>query len=47
MVWIFAFGTLAFAMVLGGDIAMIVLGLILAAASMALFRRANPGKEDR
>jgi hypothetical protein len=41
-----AFGMLGFAMAIGGDILMIVLGLLLAAISMQLFRHANPGKED-
>jgi hypothetical protein len=41
-----AFGTLVLAMVRGGDIRMIVLGLVLAAASMELFRYANPERED-
>jgi hypothetical protein len=42
-----AFGTLALAMVEGGDVPMIVLGLVLAAASMALFQQANPERKDR
>jgi hypothetical protein len=41
-----AFGTLVFAIVLGGKIPMIVLGLVLAATSMQLFRYANPECED-
>jgi hypothetical protein len=41
-----AFGTLVLAMVQGGDIRMIVLGLVLAAASMELLRHANPERED-
>jgi len=41
-----AFSTLALAMVQGGDIPMIVLGLVLAAASMKLFRHASPERED-
>ena len=36
-----ALGALTFAMVRGGDIAMIVLGLVLAATSMELFRQAE------
>jgi hypothetical protein len=41
-----AFCTLAIAMLLGGDIPIIVLGLVLAAASMELFQHANPERED-
>jgi len=41
-----AIGTLAFAMARGGDIPMIVLGLVLAATSMELFRQAKPERED-
>jgi len=41
-----ALGTLAFAMVRGGDIPMIVLGLVLAATSMELFRHAKAERED-
>lgn len=40
-----AAGTLAFAMASGGDIRLIPLGLILAASSMALFRRAGAERE--
>jgi hypothetical protein len=41
-----AYGMLACAMALGGDVPMIFLGLVLAAASMALFQRAEPERED-
>ncbi len=41
-----AFGTLTFALVLGGNILMIVLGLVLAATSMRLFRHSCPERED-
>jgi hypothetical protein len=41
-----AFGILVLAMALGGEIPIIVLGLILAATSMQLFRYANPKSED-
>jgi hypothetical protein len=45
-VLLLALGTLGFAMAVGGDILMIVMGLLLAAISMQLFRHAYPGKED-
>jgi len=38
--------TLVLAMVVGGDILMIVFGLCLAATSMELFRRAQPKHDD-
>jgi hypothetical protein len=41
-----AFGTLVLAMVQGGDIRMIVLGLVFGAASMELFRYGSPERED-
>jgi len=41
-----AFGALTFAMARGGDIPMIVMGLVLAATSMELFRHAKPERED-
>jgi hypothetical protein len=41
-----AFSMLVLAMVQGGDIRMIVLGLVLAAASMELFRHGYPERED-
>ena len=43
---VLALGMLAFAMALGGDIPMILLGLVLAATSMELFRHAKPERED-
>jgi len=39
--------TLALAMVVGGDILMIVFGLSLAATSMELFRRAQPARNNK
>jgi hypothetical protein len=42
LVFLLAFGTLILAMVVGGDILMIVFGLSLAATSMELFQRAQP-----
>ena len=41
-----AFSMLVLAMVQGGDTRMIVLGLVLAAASMELFRHGYPERED-
>jgi len=41
-----AIGLLSCAMALGGNIPLIYLGLVLAAASMALFRQVNPDRED-
>ena len=41
-----AFSTLALAIVQGGDIPMIVLGLVFGAASMELFRYGSPERED-
>jgi hypothetical protein len=41
-----AFGTLVLAMVKGGDIRMIALGLVFGAASMGLFRYGNAERED-
>jgi hypothetical protein len=41
-----ALGALTFAMARGGDIPMIVLGLVLAATSMELFRQASAERED-
>jgi len=38
--------TVALAMVVGGDILMIVFGLSLAATSMELFRHAQPTPDD-
>jgi hypothetical protein len=46
LILLVAFGTLVLAMVVGGDILMIVFGLSLAATSMGLFRRAQPRPED-
>jgi len=43
---VLALGTLGFAMARGGDIVMILLGLVLAATSMELFRRARGEGED-
>jgi hypothetical protein len=37
-----AFGTLSMALVDGGDVLMIALGLALAATGMEMFRRAQP-----
>jgi hypothetical protein len=44
---ILAFGTLSCAMAWGGDVGLIVVGLVFAAASMGLFEQADPWKEDR
>jgi hypothetical protein len=41
-----AFCILASALALGGEVPMIFVGLMLAAGSMALFRRANPAGDD-
>ena len=41
-----AVATLALGLARGGNILMIVLGLVLAATSMLLFRHANPERED-
>jgi hypothetical protein len=41
-----AVGAIAFALASGGDILTIVLGLLLAATSMELFRLASPERED-
>jgi hypothetical protein len=41
-----ALATIVLAMVVGGDILMIVFGLCLAATSMELFRRAQPSRDD-
>jgi hypothetical protein len=41
-----AVATLTFALAQGGDILLIILGLILAATSMELFRQAKPERED-
>jgi hypothetical protein len=48
LVFLLAVGTLILAMVIGGDILIMVFGLLLAATSMELFRRAQlaPGDED-
>jgi hypothetical protein len=46
LVLLLALGTLTLAMVVGGDIAMIVFGLLLAATSMELFRLAQPRQDD-
>ena len=46
LVFLLAVGTLILAMVIGGDILMIVFGLLLAATSMELFRRARPTQDD-
>jgi hypothetical protein len=43
---LFAFGMLSCAIALGGDLPMIFLGLVLAAAAMALFQQADPERED-
>jgi hypothetical protein len=45
-VFLLALGTLILAMVVGGDILMIVFGLSLEATSMELFRRAQPRPDD-
>jgi hypothetical protein len=44
-VLLLAFGVLAYAMLSGGDVTMIPFSLILAAGSMALFRKANLEKD--
>jgi hypothetical protein len=41
-----AFLTLVLAMVVGGDIVMVIFGLSLAASSMGLFRRAQASRDD-
>jgi len=46
LVFLVAVGTLTLAMVLGGDISMVVFGLLLAATSMELFRHAQPAPHD-
>jgi hypothetical protein len=46
LVFLLAVGTLILAMVIGGDILMMVFGLLLAATSMELFRRAQPAPDD-
>jgi hypothetical protein len=46
LVSLLAVGTLILAMVIGGDILMMVFGLLLAATSMELFRRAQPTPDD-
>jgi hypothetical protein len=46
LVFLLATGTLILAMVIGGDILMMVFGLLLAATSMELFRRAQPAPDD-
>jgi len=46
LVFLLALGTLILAMVVGGDVLMIVFGLALAATSMELFRRAQPRPDD-
>jgi hypothetical protein len=46
IVIVLAVGTVAFALAIGGDILTIVLGLLLAAMSMELFRLAKPERED-
>jgi len=42
VILVMAFGTGALALERGGDVLMIGLGLLLAATSMELFRRAHP-----
>jgi len=39
--------TIILAMLVGGDILMIVFGLCFAASSMALFRSAQPSQDDK
>jgi len=46
LVFLLAVGTLTLAIVIGGDILMMVFGLLLAATSMELFRRAQPTPDD-
>ena len=43
---VLALGTLGFAMARGGDIVMILLGLVLAATAMEVFRLARGEGED-
>lgn len=46
LVLLLAIGTFTLAMVVGGDISMIVFGLLLAATSMEVFRLAEPQEDD-
>jgi small neutral amino acid transporter SnatA (MarC family) len=46
LVFLLAVGTLILAMAIGGDILMVVFGLLLAATSMELLRRAQPTPDD-
>jgi hypothetical protein len=46
LVFLLAIGTLILAMMVGGDILMIMFGLCLAATSMELFQRAVPRPDD-
>lgn len=46
LVFLLALGALILAMMVGGDILMIVFGLCLAATSMELFRCAQPRRDD-
>ncbi len=46
LVFLLAVATLILAMVIGGDILMLVFGLLLAATSMELFRHARPTPDD-
>jgi len=43
---VLAFGILALAMATGGDVFLIVVGLVLAAVSMEMFQRPRNGRRD-
>jgi hypothetical protein len=43
---VLAFGMVSWALALGGYVPLICLGLVFAAASMALFERARPERGD-